>query len=378
MATSYKSEDRLKAELCFSRIPWLGPASARILMDHFGNPEELLMADKQALFQVQGMNRRLADSILQAPSPESYAEEADKLFQRGIRTWSIGEPDYPSRLAICPDAPVLIYGKGDLNLERERMVSIVGTRSITPYGKEVCRELVAGLASLDVVIVSGLAYGVDIRAHRAALSEGLHTIAVAGHGPDRIYPTGHAQDLKEMMENGGMLTEFPLGSAPDRHHFPKRNRIIAGLTDCTVVVETDEKGGAMITADIAHSYERDVLVFPGRSNDQASAGCNRLIKSHKGALIEGVDDLIHQMHWEGQAQQKEASEEHQRELFLEDLSDEERAIAQAVGRKERISINGLVEELDISIGKLSPLLLDLELKGVLHSLPGKIYVRADE
>ncbi len=374
MAGTEKSEDRLKAELCFSRIPWLGPAHARSLMERFGSPEELLKADRQALFRVPGMNRRLAGSILQAPSPDRYAQEANELLERGIRTWSIGEPGYPSRLSMCPDAPVLIYGKGELDLERERMISIVGTRSITPYGKEVCRELVAGLASLDVGIVSGLAYGVDIRAHRAALSEGLPTIAVAGHGPDRVYPVDHAPDLKEMMDNGGILTEFPLGSTPDRHHFPRRNRIIAGLTDCTVVVETGEKGGAMITADIAHSYERDVLVFPGRANDISSAGCNRLIKEHKGALIEGVNDLLHQMHWE---EADQASEDHQRKLFLEDLSEEEQSIALAVDRKERISIDGLAAELEWPIGKLSPLLLDLELKGVLSSLPGKIYVRAD-
>ncbi|MFB6258676.1 MAG: DNA-processing protein DprA [Flavobacteriales bacterium] len=365
------------AELCLSRIRWLGPAHARTLIEWFGGPREVLDADRRSLFRVPGMNQRLADSIQRAPAIDDLQEEAQRLRNAGIGTCLIGGSDYPSRLSLCPDAPVLLYGKGELDLERERMISIVGTRNITPYGKALCRELVEGLVSLDPVIVSGLAFGVDIKAHRTALKEGLSTIAVAGHGPDRVYPIEHAPDLQEMCYRGGLVTEFPLGTPPDRHHFPRRNRIIAGLTDCTVVVETGRKGGAMITADIAHSYEREVLTFPGPVNENSSSGCNRLIKEHKGALIEGVEDLLHQMHWEGVPKQREDGEAHQRELFLQDLEEEERGIARIVGEAGRISLDGIAVKADMPIGKLSPILLDLELKGVLNSLPGKIYVRAD-
>lgn len=371
-----KSEDRLKAELCFSRIPWVGPSHARVLLHHFGEPEKLLSAKREDLFQVEGMNDRLANSIERAPSPEEFQKEAQLLRSRGARTYLIGDPDYPSRLALCPDAPVLLFGQGNMGLERERMISIVGTRSVTAYGKKLCRDLVEGLADLDPVIVSGLAYGVDIKAHRSAMKEGLATIAVAGHGLDRVYPFDHSSDLEEMLSNGGMLTEFPIGTVPDKHHFPRRNRIIAGLSDCTVVVETDRKGGAMITADIAHSYEREVLTFPGRVDDPGSNGCHHLIKEHKGALIEGVDDLIHQMHWDP-AEKREATKDHQRELFLEDLSEQERTIVSLVDREGRVSLDALAVQADMPIGTLSPILLELELKGVLNSLPGKIYVRSD-
>ncbi len=377
MIAENKTEDRLKAEIGFSRIPWLGPAHARALLEHFEGPEEVLRAGRRELFRVQGMNERLADSIQRSSPPGAYKEEAEKLRRMGVSTFLLGEASYPSRLERCPDAPVLLYSKGALELESSRMVSIVGTRSITPYGKSLCRDLIQGLAHLDIVVVSGLAFGVDIQAHRSALKEGLSTIAVAGNGPDRVYPFEHAEELQEMCSNGGMVTEFPLGTGPHRHHFPRRNRIIAGITDCTVVVETDRKGGAMITADIAHSYEREVLTFPGRVGERSSSGCHRLIKDHKAALIEGAEDLIHQMHWEGLGAQKEALVEHQRELFWEDLGEEERSIARVVDNAGRISLDGIAQKLDMPIGKLSPLLLDLELKGVLSSLPGKIYVRSD-
>jgi DNA processing protein len=371
-----KSEDRLKAELCFSRVPWLGPAHARALMERFGSPERVMMADRRELFEVRGMNQRLADAIRNAPPFSHYEKEAAKLRGLGARTWLIGDADYPSRLSLCPDAPVLLFGKGELELERERMVSIVGTRRISSYGKRICKELIEGLAGSDVVVVSGLAYGTDIRAHRAALEKGLSTIAVAGHGLDRVYPPDHVEELHEMCSDGGMVTEFPLGSLPERHHFPRRNRIIAGLTDCTVVVETDRKGGAMITADIAHSYEREVLAFPGRVDEEVSSGCHRLIKGHKAALIEGAEDLRYQMHWEA-LEKEEQKSDHQRQLFGEDLGEEERRIAEWVEEEGRISLDGLAVKADMPIGKLSPILLDLELKGVLHSLPGKFYVLAD-
>ena len=346
-------------------------------MEHFGDPARVLTAERKELFQVPGMNRRLADAIQSAPDPDRFGDEVAKLRRSGISTQLLGDPDYPARLALCPDAPVILYRKGRMDLDRERVVSIVGTRKITPYGKAICRELVEGLASLNVLVVSGLAYGVDIRAHRVALDQGMTTVAVAGHGPDRVYPLEHAEDLRDMLPNGGMVTEFPLGAAPDRHHFPRRNRIIAGLSDCTVLIETDRKGGAMITADIAHSYEREVMCFPGRVDGPSSSGCNGLIKEHKAALIEGVDDLVHLMHWEGGEEQKGNVADHQRELFSFDLNDEEFAVARIVEEEGRVSMDGIAAKADMPIGKLSPLLLDLELKGVLDSLPGKIYVRSD-
>jgi DNA processing protein len=346
-------------------------------MEHFGEPAAVLAASRKELFKVPGMNKRLADALRNAPHPSVHEEEVGRLREQKIRTWLLGDPDYPSRLELCPDAPVLLYGKGSFDLERERTISIVGTRNISPYGKTVCKKLVEGLAGSGVTVVSGLAYGVDIRAHRVALDQGMTTIAVAGHGPDRTYPFEHAPDLREMLPNGGMITEFPLGAKPDKHHFPRRNRIIAGISDCTVLVETDRKGGAMITADIAHSYEREVMCFPGRAGDATSRGCNKLIKEHKAALIEGVEDLVHLMHWEGDGEQKGAVVPHQKDLFSMDLSEEERFVARIVEREGRASMDGIAQKADMPIGKLSPLLLDLELKGVLDSLPGKIYVRSD-
>ncbi len=372
-----KPEDRIMAELCLSRIPWVGPSLGRRLMEYFGGPQEVLGANRQELFQLKGIARRAVDSIQSAPDPEVYQKEAEWVLRNGIRTWLIGDEDYPERLGRCPDAPVLLFGKGDLELDAPRMVSIVGTRNISPYGRAMCKGLIQGLAPYDVVVVSGLAFGIDIQAHRSAMKEGLSTIAVAGHGLDRVYPLEHTRDLEEMLERGGMITEFPAGSLPDRHHFPKRNRIVAGITDCTVVVETSESGGAMITADIAHSYERDVLAFPGRAEDRTFRGCNRLVKEHKAFLIENAEDLLHWMNWdEATGKEQMDPEEGQKDLFLGDLSEEERSLVRIVQQEGRISLDGLSVKAEIPVSRLSPLLLGLELKGVLNSLPGKIYVAA--
>jgi DNA processing protein len=286
--------------------------------------------------------------------------------QHQIQTFFYLEKDYPSRLKHYPDAPLLLYFKGNASLNHLRTVGVIGTREPSFYGKALCEELVEALAPYQAQIISGLAFGVDITAHRAALQSGQETIGVLGNGLQQIYPFHHREIAMRMIDQGGLLTELPSFKGPDREHFPMRNRIVAALSDAVIVVETATKGGSMITARLANDYNKDVFAFPGRVGDPKSEGCNLLIKSHRAHLIEQVEDLVYTLRWEPQTPQ-------QTELFVE-LDEAEKQVVQLVRAKPEISVDELAYEMAHPISQLAPLLLSLEFKGMVRALPGNRYV----
>lgn len=280
---------------------------------------------------------------------------------------------YPSRLRDCEDAPLALFFKGNANLNKLKVVAMVGTRQASEYGKQFCADFVHDLAALcpDAMVVSGLAYGIDIHAHRAALAEHLSTVAVLAHGLDRIYPYVHRKTAVDMLANGGLLTEFMTDTNPDRYNFVSRNRIVAGMSDATVVVESAAKGGSLITAELAEGYHRDCFAVPGRVKDVASVGCNQLIRDNKAVLIENAADFVQAMGWcdEGGEARHAAV---QRSLFPE-LTEEESLVVAILARQGDLHINTLVVEANMPIHKMSSLLFELEMKGVIKALVGGMY-----
>lgn len=308
------------------------------------------------------------DSLLSAAEKELlYAEE------KGIKCLTMADSDYPARLKNCDDAPLVVFYLGNADLNARHIVAVVGTRHCTEYGKSICASFTAGLAAAvpGTLVVSGLAYGIDINAHRGALAAGLPTVAVLAHGLDRIYPAMHRATAAKMVENGGLITEFPTGTNPDKQNFVRRNRIIAGLADATVVVESADKGGSLITASIADSYGREVCAYPGRVSDQYSAGCNNFIRDNKARLITSADDLAKALGWETAKGGRKAKPK-EPELFPE-LNDEERKVYDALTGSDGKQINLLTVETNIPVGQLMSLLFEMEMRGIVKSLNGARY-----
>ncbi len=360
----------LKYKIGISLIPGIGNINAKKLIAYTGSVEAVFSEKKSALLRIPGIGERLAEQILN----QQIIGQAEKELEF-IEKYTIGysfylDENYPVRLKNCEDSPVIFFYKGQTDFNKAKMISIVGTRNVTDYGKECCSELIKGLTQRqhDVTIVSGLAYGVDIHAHRAALKNGLHTIAVLAHGLNTLYPSVHKATARDICEHGALLTDFTSSVLPERNTFVKRNRIIAGLSDATIVIESGIKGGALITADFANSYNRDVFAFPGRNSDGYSKGCNWLIKSNKAALVESPEDIEYLMGWENN--QKTIPK--QTELFVE-LTDEEQMIADVLRESGELPVDIIAIRVDMPVGKVSAALLNLEFSGLITSLPGKIY-----
>ncbi|MEP7171102.1 MAG: DNA-processing protein DprA, partial [Bacteroidota bacterium] len=280
------------------------------------------------------------------------------------------DKSYPARLKNCSDAPVMLYYKGNADLNSQRIVAIVGSRSATDYGKTITEKIVADLKPSKVIIASGLAYGIDVYAHKAALKNEMETVGVLAHGLDRIYPGLHRSIAEKMIERGGLLTEYLTETNPDKENFPQRNRIVAGISDAVVVIEAAKKGGALITAEIADNYNRDVFAVPGRLNDSLSEGCNHLIKINKAALIESAKDIEYIMGWE--EKQSKKIKNVQRNLFIE-LNAEEKSLIDFISLNGSMNIDAICSNMTLPVSKVSATLLNLEFKGMLKSLPGKIY-----
>jgi DNA processing protein len=348
-------------------IKSVGHVTAKNLLGHFGTAELVFAATLKQLMEIPGVGPLTAAEIVNNNALKLAADQIKFLEKHKIEVMFFGDSNYPRRLMECFDAPILLYFRGSVNLNHPRIVSIVGTRKATDYGKYLCRQLAEVLAEYNVLIISGLAYGIDVTAHKESLNNNIPTIGVLAHGLDRIYPPLHHAVAQKMVYNGGLITEFPLQTNPDKENFPKRNRIIAGLADATIVVEATLKGGALITADIANSYDRDVYAFPGRVNDVYSEGCNFLIKTSRAALINHAKDFVYYMGWDSTVSKPVK----QIQLPL-GLATEEQLI---VGLLEISSLR--IDELGIKLGlnqsKLAMYLLNLEMQGILISLPGKVY-----
>lgn len=352
-------------------IPRIGPVLARRLISVTGSVEGVFRERPGQLKKIPNVGEHVIAALSDRRIFKQVDRELAFIERYGIRPVFYLDADYPGRLRNCEDSPVMIYIKGRLDTDEQKVLSIVGTRRATDRGLGLCRELVEDLAKTGekVVVVSGLAYGVDVCAHKAALDHGLPTVAVLGHGLDTIYPSVHRQVAAEIAESGALVSEFSSQTAFVRGNFISRNRIIAGLSDATVVVESGEKGGALITADIANSYNREVFAFPGRVDDPRSKGCNQLIKSTKASLIEDAADLGYVMGWEINRQKRKAV---QQQLFTE-LEGMQKSIVDLLKVHDELSIDDIGFRCQSPISKVSPLLLDLEFKGIVRSLPGSRY-----
>jgi len=363
--------DGLYYKIALSMIPGIGPVLARRMVSFTGSVEGVFKEGRARLLKIPNVGEHVVTALGDRRIFERVDRELAFIDRYGIRPCFYLDSDYPGRLRNCEDAPVMLYIKGDPDIEGQKVLSIVGTRRATDRGLDLCRELVADLAKTGekVVIVSGLAYGIDICAHRAALDHGMPTVAVLGHGLDTIYPSVHRRVAAEIADAGALVSEFSSQTAFVRGNFISRNRIIAGLGDATVVVESGEKGGALITADIANSYNREVFAFPGRVDDPRSKGCNQLIKNSKASLIEDAGDLGYVMGWEITRQRRKMV---QRRLF-DELEGMQKKIVDLLREHEELSIDDIGFRCQNPISKVSPLLLDLEFKGIVRSLPGNRY-----
>ncbi|RZL62273.1 MAG: DNA-protecting protein DprA [Pedobacter sp.] len=341
---------------------------AKNLLIHFGSAEAVFEAKKHEILKLDGIGEARANAILHNDAIEQAEKQLEFIEKHQIQVLFYADDNYPKRLRNCFDAPLLLYYKGTADLNHSRIISVVGTRNATAYGKLLCKQLAEVLQRYNVIITSGLAHGIDAAAHKESLNYGIPTVGILGHGLDRIYPAVHKELTVRMVHNGGLLTEFLPGTNPDRENFPKRNRIIAGIADVTVVVEASLKGGALITAEIANSYNKDVYAFPGRTTDEFSEGCNFLIKTNRAGLINNAMDLIYYLGWDDETNKKQPM---QTKMPL-NLSKEEQTIYNAL-EAEPLGVDELSNRINIAQSKLAITLLTLEMQGIIVSLPGKLY-----
>lgn len=355
-------------EIALTLIPYIGVVNGKKLVAYCGGAEAVFCENKNALRQISGIHENIIKGIDSKDVMTRAEEEMMFIEKYGIRPLFYLDKDYPKRLQHCHDSPMMLYYKGNADLNAEKTVGIVGTRNITDYGRYVVEKLIEDLATDNVMIISGLAYGVDAAAHRAALKYDLATVGVLGHGMQTIYPAENRKLSTNMIEKGGILTEFVSGTKPDRENFPQRNRIVAGMVDCLVVIESALKGGAMITAEIANSYDREVFAMPGRVGDIYSEGCNQLIKTNKANLLVNAADIRYVMRWD--VDTKVVAK--QMRLFR-DFSEDEKKVMDVFAENNVVHIDDIIIGTDLSPSKIASILLSLEFDGVLTALPGKRY-----
>lgn len=365
--------EKLKFRIGITLINGVGNNLAKNLIAYLGSEEAVFKETPKALSKIPGIGSSLAKEIINHKEALVRAEkEIEFILKNKIQYLYYADKNYPFRLKECPDAPLILFTKTARNLNDGKFVSVVGTRNATTYGKEICNHFIQTLAAVpNLAVVSGLAYGIDICAHKAALDNHLPTLGVIAHGLDKIYPPTHRSVAVRMLDKGGLVTEYLSNTNPDRPNFVQRNRIIAGLSDAVIVVESGIKGGALITAGLANDYNRDVFTFPGRVHDEWSKGCNKLIQQNRAALIHSADDFIRLMGWEDTlSPQKQIV---QTELFV-NLSDEEMQIFTVIRKHpDGIHVNELSILSAMPYSKLTALLLQMEFKGLVKCLPGNVY-----
>ncbi len=360
--------DDLLYQIALTLVPNVGAVQAKILVDHYNTAQNVFKTKKRELEKLEGIGAIRAQAIKDFTNFLTAEEEMKFVEQFKIETLFISEPNFPQRLKECYDAPTLLYYRGTANLNHPKIVSIIGTRNNTDYGKHAVEQLVAELQNLNVLVASGLAYGIDILAHKAALHHQLPTVGVLAHGLDKIYPADHKSTAKQMCLNGGLLTEFRKNTLPDKHNFPRRNRIVAGLADCTIVVETAAKGGSMITAELANGYNRDVFAYPGKVTDAKSAGCNYLIKQNKAILLTDAQQLVEKMGWLN----TKVKPKPQKELFIT-FTAHEQLLVNIIKEKDTIHVDELFLKSGLTSSTVAAAMLNLEFENIIVSMPGKMY-----
>ena len=365
-------DELLKYRIALTLVKGVGPVLARQLVAYMGGEEAIFREKADRLVKIPGIGRVTAADIVSANVLERAEAEIKFIESKKIVPLYFTEDNYPQRLLGCDDAPIMIYSRGNVDFNVSRVISVVGTRRVSDEGKLNCERLIEGIAEKlgGVLIVSGLAYGVDICAHRAALKCHLPTVGVLAHGLDRIYPPVHRQTAVEMVDNGALVSEFMSGTMPDKPNFVKRNRIIAGMADAVVVIESGEKGGALITARLASSYNRDVLAFPGRVSDPMSAGCHWLIKKNVAGLIENATDMGEALGWDMKVKGVDGV---QKSLFVDLKTQEENTVYQLLLKEREIDINTLCLRTQLPVSKVSAVLLGFEFEGMVRCLPGNCY-----
>jgi DNA processing protein len=363
--------NELPYQIGLTLIEGIGDVNAKSLLAYCGSAAEVFKQKEAQLLKIPGIGSIWAKSIVNSKDVLKRAEEEIKFIEKyNIEPIFFTDENYPTRLKYCSDSPVLLYYKGTADLNREKIIAVVGTRKPSEYGKEKTQEFVAELKGTGAIIISGLAYGVDVLAHKTALENGLDTVGVVAHGLDRIYPQLHDKVAKRMVGQGGILTDFMSGTNPDAVNFPKRNRIVAGLCDALVVIESKRGGGSLITATIANSYNKDVFAFPGRAGDVLAEGCNGLIKQNRAVLIENAADLLYAMQWQEIEKKPKASKQIP---LLINLSDDEKRIMDVFSVKASLHIDEICQTTEFTISKISALLLQLEFSNIINSRPGKMY-----
>jgi DNA processing protein len=359
-------------QLALTEVPNVGLVQAKILAQHFGEAQKIFQANQSTLEKIEGIGEVRAKSIKRF-TDFSQAEDEIKFIEKfSIQTLFITDKQYPQRLLHCFDSPTLLFYKGTADLNASKVVAVVGTRAHTEYSKKMTDELVQELSAHEILIVSGMAFGVDAFAHKAAVKNNLPTVGVLAHGLDQIYPPEHAGLAKDIMKHGGgLLTEFRSDTTPDKHNFPTRNRIVAGMSDATIVVESGIKGGSMVTAELANGYNKDVFAFPGKVTDTKSAGCNYLIKSNKAVLLTEAQQFLELMGWE-EKQSRKSIVNSQKMIFIE-LSKEEKIIVEILNQKETVHIDEINLKSGLSNSAIAAAILNLEIQNVVNGLPGKMY-----
>ncbi len=359
--------------IALKQLKGVGDSNAKELISYAGSAEQLFRLPPRKLKKIKGVGAALIHAFEDTYGALLRAEQELKFIaQHNIQTLFYYDKRYPKRLLNCADAPLYLFCKGEFNFNNERFVNIVGTRRATVYGRALTEKMIEDLAAFNVTLVSGLAYGIDICAHKAALKYNLQNIAVLAHGLDRIYPIVHKGVARSLQQNGAIVSDFLSGTNPDRQNFPSRNRIVAGMTDATIVIESAITGGALITADIANSYHKDVFAFPGRVQDEFSEGCHQLIKDHKAHLVTSARDIITIMGWDEEESYAEKKSIVQSQLLLA-LDDAEKSVVGLLKDGNQLGIDKLCLLAGVSQGLMANILLQLEMKGVVQSLPGKFF-----
>lgn len=357
-------------QVALTCIPQIGDVTAKKLLSHFESASAIFSARQRELERLPEVGAIRAAAIKQFRDFDRVEQEMRFIEKFDIQPLFYTDPAYPQRLHHCTDSPLLLYFKGNANLNAPRIVNIIGTRNPTRHGREICEEIIAGLASQGIMVVSGLAYGIDIIAHQACLQHQICTVGVLAHGLDRIYPAVHKSTATAMLENGGLLTDFMSQTMPDKQNFPKRNRIVAGMSDATIVIESGLKGGSLITANIANSYGRDVMAVPGRTTDPFSMGCNELIKTHQAALVTSAEDILTFMNWSPGMKHKPAV--HQPSLFVA-LNEDEQQIVSLFSESDEQHVDELLRRCLMPCHRLNNALLQLEMHNMVESMPGQRY-----
>jgi DNA processing protein len=354
-------------QIALTLLKGIGPKKAKLLLSKLDSIESVFNDSYSKISSLTGIGINLLKQMDRKEALAKSVTYQDYFNKNGIQTHFYLEKNYPRRLKQCADAPLLLFSKGNMDFNSSKLVSVVGTRNASEYGKSICEELINGFIGKDIVVISGMAYGIDICVHQLCVKNNIQTIGVLGHGLDRIYPSIHKGAANKMMLNGGLLTEFLPGTNPDRENFPMRNRIVAGMSDATIVVESKDSGGSLITAELANDYSRDVFAYPGNVGQIYSKGCNALIAKQKAHLITNSADFLKLMHWE-----EESKKIVQTQLFI-DLTPEEKSIINLFSADSELNIDVISMKSNLPISKTNVLLFNLELSGILKSLPGKMY-----